>query len=179
MQDPDRSLDERPHSGPELAQLELVRRAQLGSAVAFEQLVRRYGPDLYRYLLVRLRSESDARDALQETMTAAWLGLPGLRDPARFWPWLVAIASRKCATVRRKRMHASELEPPSLGEDDHEALEVWDAVGLLPARYREVLILRYRLELSEQEVADALGIRIGTVKSRCARGRKALQVLLS
>src|ERR671919_1397358 len=82
---------------------ELVRRAQLGSAAAFDQLVLTRGPDVYRYLAVRLRNESDARDALQETMTAAWQGLPALRQPDRFWPWLVAIAARKAAAISRGR----------------------------------------------------------------------------
>jgi RNA polymerase sigma factor (sigma-70 family) len=175
----DRSLDEVvPSERPGLDETELVRKAQLGSSNAFSQLVLRRGPDLYRYLVVRLRNEPDARDALQETMTAAWLGLPGLRDPERFWPWLLAIAARKAGAVRRGRVHASELEAASLG-DDRDALEVWDAVQRLPERYRDVLIMRYRFQLSEHEVAEALGLRVGTVKSRSARGRKALMELLS
>src|SRR5688572_29359497 len=86
-----------------LVEFELVRRAQLGSSAAFDELVARRGPDLYRYLLVRLRNESDARDALQEAMTDAWRGLPGLRRADRFWPWLVAIAARKAGVVVRGR----------------------------------------------------------------------------
>jgi RNA polymerase sigma factor (sigma-70 family) len=157
---------------------DLVRKAQLGSTNAFAQLVVRRGPDLYRYLVIRLRNESDARDALQEAMTAAWLGLPGLRSPDRFWPWLIAIAARKAAAVQRGRVQATgELELESLG-DDHDAFEIWDAVERLPDRYRDVLLLRYRFQLGELEVAEALGLRVGTVKSRCARGRKALLELL-
>lgn len=158
----------------ELDEPELVRRAQLGSSAAFDQLVVRRAPALFRFLLVRLRNESDARDALQDTMTAAWQGLPGLRQPDRFWPWLVAIAARKAAAVKRGRGSTVELELTVSGDDDRVLLEVWDAVGRLPARYRDVLVLRYRLQLSEEEVAVALGIRVGTVKSRCARGRRAL-----
>lgn len=158
----------------QLGEPELVRRAQLGSSTAFAQLVHSRGPDLYRYLLVRLRNEGDARDALQETMTAAWQGLPGLRQHDRFWPWLVTIAARKAAAVMRGRSSATELEFTMSEDDDRGLLEVWDAVGRLPARYRDVLVLRYRLQLSEEEVAQALGIRVGTVKSRCARGRSAL-----
>jgi RNA polymerase sigma-70 factor (ECF subfamily) len=64
-------------------------------------------------------------------------------------------------------------------DDDPGLFEIWDAVGRLPARYRDVLLLRYRLELTEEETAQALRIRVGTVKSRCARGRKALLELLA
>src|SRR5688500_2089266 len=65
-----------------------VRRAQRGSEDAFEQLVRSFGPRLHRSLAVRLGDDRDARDALQETLIAAWQGLPGLRHVDRFWPWL-------------------------------------------------------------------------------------------
>jgi RNA polymerase sigma-70 factor (ECF subfamily) len=166
-------------SRAQLDEFELVRRAQLGSSAAFDELVVRRGPDLYRYLLVRLRNESDARDALQEAMTDAWRGLPGLRRADRFWPWLVAIAARKGASVVRDRGETTELDAALPASDDPGLLEIWDAVGRLPARYRDVLILRYRLELTEEETAEALRIRVGTVKSRCARGRKALMELLS
>lgn len=166
-------------SGNEIAESELVRRAQLGSSAAFEQLVLRRGPDLYRYLIVRLRNESDARDALQETMTAAWQGLATIRQPDRFWPWLITIAARQTATAVRRRIPQDELSPDASMQDDRGELEVWDAVGRLPAGYRDVLILRYRLELSEEEVARALNIRVGTVKSRSARGRRTLMEQLA
>lgn len=165
-------------SRSQLDEFELVRRAQLGSSAAFDELVVRRGPDLYRYLLVRLRNESDARDALQEAVTDAWRGLPGLRRADRFWPWLVAIAARKAAAVVRGRGAAAELELTVAAQDDASVVEIWDVVSRLPARYRDVLILRYRLELTEEETAQALRIRVGTVKSRCARGRNALMELL-
>jgi RNA polymerase sigma-70 factor (ECF subfamily) len=165
-------------SRSQLDEFELVRRAQLGSSAAFDELVVRRGPDLYRFLLVRLRNESDARDALQEAMTDAWRGLPGLRQPDRFWPWLVAIASRKAGTVVRGRRATADLHYSVPADEDPGFFEIWDAVDRLPARYRDVLVLRYRLELTEEETAQALRIRVGTVKSRCARGRKALMELL-
>jgi RNA polymerase sigma-70 factor (ECF subfamily) len=180
MPDLDRSThaDVRSAPSPGLEESEVVRRAQLGSSAAFDQLVLRYGPDIYRFLFVRLRNESDARDALQETMAAVWQALPALRQPDRFWPWLVSIATRKASAASRRRGPAHERILDSPSEDDGDALEVWDAVGRLPARYRDVLVLRYRLELSEDETAHALGVRVGTVKSRSARARKALMELL-
>jgi RNA polymerase sigma-70 factor (ECF subfamily) len=176
--DPSTHEEVRSVPSPGLEESEVVRRAQLGSSAAFDQLVLRYGPDIYRFLLVRLRHESDARDALQETMAAVWQALPTLRQPDRFWPWLVSIAARKASATSRRRGPAHELILDLSSEDDGAALEIWDAVGRLPARYRDVLVLRYRLELSEEETARALGVRVGTVKSRCARARKALMELL-
>jgi RNA polymerase sigma factor (sigma-70 family) len=157
---------------------DLVRRAQLGSASAFDRLVVSRGPDLYRYLLVRLRNESDARDALQETMTAAWQGLRGLRQPDRFWPWLVAIAARKASAIARSRLSAVAYELELLPHEDDDVVELWDAVARLPDHLREVLVLRFRLQLTEKEVAEVLGVRVGTVKSRSARARRALEELL-
>lgn len=155
----------------------LVRRAQMGSASAFEQLVVARGPELYRYLFARLRNESDARDALQDALTAAWQALPSLREPARFWPWLVAIGAHKAADVARARIPATEHVDiaAQAGEDAH---EIREALDRLPPRFREILVLRYGLRLSETEVAGVLGIRVGTVKSRSARARRALEELM-
>jgi RNA polymerase sigma factor (sigma-70 family) len=157
---------------------EIVRRAQLGSSAAFDRLVVTRGPDIYRYLLVRLRNESDARDALQETMTAAWQGLPGLRQPDRFWPWLVAIAARKASAISRSRAREGDYDFDLLAHDDESVLELRDAIARLPDHLRDVLVLRFRLQLTEKEVAEVLGIRVGTVKSRSARARRALEELL-
>jgi RNA polymerase sigma-70 factor (ECF subfamily) len=154
----------------------LVRRAQMGSAAAFEQLVVARGADLYRYLFLRLRDENDARDALQEALTAAWVSLPSLREPARFWPWLVSIARHKAADVARNRIHNANLAEVAVGSDD--GIEIQEALDRLPPRFREILLLRFGLGLSEEESADALGVRVGTVKSRSARARRALEELL-
>jgi RNA polymerase sigma-70 factor, ECF subfamily len=159
---------------PDRGEAELVRRAQLGSAAAFEQLVVARGPALHRLLAVRLRDEAEALDALQETLVAAWQGLPGLRDPTRVWPWLCGIAVRKAADVARIRRQGvgARLASPSTSTEDA-LLELREAVAALSERHREVLLLRYLLGLSEEEVAEALGVRVGTVKSRTARARKA------
>jgi len=159
------------------AEAELVRRAQLGSAAAFERLVLLRGPNLHRYLVTRLGSEADALDALQEALTAAWQGLPGLKKRELFWPWLVGIAANKAVDVARRRGPGGD---PSLdaGREDPSSLELREAVATLPPSFREVILLRYFLELSEEETAHALGVRVGTVKSRTNRARKALQELL-
>jgi len=159
---------------------ELVRRAQLGSAAAFEQLVLTRGPQLYRYLVARLRNDAEALDALQETLTAAWQGLPDLRQTTRFWPWLVGIAAHKAADAARLRARTEVLDVEAAGgAPSQDVLEIREAVAALPDHFRQVLLLRYLLGLSEEEVAEALGIRVGTVKSRSARARRALMEVWS
>ena len=158
---------------------ELIRRAQLGSAAAFEQLVLSYGPSVHRFLVLRLRNDGDARDTLQETFTAAWQGLPGLQSPHRFRSWLLGIAAHKAADVVRARGPVGDHELELHGREDETLFEIREAIAALPPLSRDVLLLRYVLQLSEEEVALALGMRIGTVKSRTARARAALSELLA
>jgi len=168
----------RRHSSPNTAspadEGELVRRAQLGSAAAFEQLVVAHGPPLHRYLAAQLRDEGEALDVLQETLAAAWRGLPGLRRTDRFRPWLAGIAANKVADSIRRRPPVGNADPDAAGREDPGLLEAREALASLEPRFREVLLLRYLLGLTEEEAAAALGVRIGTVKSRAARARRAL-----
>ena len=157
---------------------DLVRQAQGGSSQAFEELVVRHGPAVHRYLAFRLGNDADAKDALQETLAAAWLALSTLRTPERFRAWLVGIATHKATDCARRRLHVVGAELPATA-DDTEAVEIREALHRLPHRFREVLVLRYLLELSEVEAAFVLGVRVGTVKSRSARARRALAELLS
>ena len=151
---------------------ELVRRAQLGSVAAFEALVVRHGARLHRYLRVELRHESDAHDALQESLTAAWRGLPGLRRADRFWPWLVGIASHKAADIHRRRGSRRRAGALAVTHDDDLLLETREALSALPAQQREVLLLRYLLGFTEEEAAARSACAWGR-SSRGARGRGA------
>ena len=157
---------------------ELVRtvaRARLGSTAAFEQLVRAFAPRVYRFLVLRLGDESDAHDTLQETLLAAWQGLPRLRDAAAFWPWLAGIAANKAAdSRRRRRLSAPEHVALAGAAEMTAATELKAAIVELPPTLRDVLLLRYLLQLSEEETATALGVRVGTVKSRAARARRRI-----
>jgi RNA polymerase sigma-70 factor, ECF subfamily len=130
------------------------------------------------YLAVRLHDEGAALDTLQETLTAAWQGLPGLKRPGSFGSWLLGIATHKAADAERKRLHAIEPDLDIAARQDESVLENREALCALPAHFQEVLLLRYLLRLSEEEVAKILGVRVGTVKSRSARARKALMELL-
>lgn len=141
---------------------------------AFDELVEPYVQRLYRFLVVRLGDESDARDALQETLLAAWLGLPQLRDRDRPWAWLVGIAAHKAADSSRRRPAGLPLEAAELGYTESTSSETRSALARLPRKAREVLLLRYLARLSEEETAAVLGVRVGTVKSRAARARRLL-----
>ena len=140
----------------------------------FEAFVLPYVQRLYRFLVLRLGDERDARDALQETLLAAWQGLPRLRARDQPWSWLAGIAAHKAADSARKRFRAVPLPDVEASVEDPESVEVLAALARLPGAAREVLLLRYLLRLSEVEVAEVLGVRLGTVKSRAARARLLL-----
>src|SRR5688572_6183929 len=140
----------------------------------FEAFVRPYVQRLYRFLVLRLGDERDARDSLQETLLAAWQGLPRLREQDRPWSWLAGIAAHKASDSARKRSRAVPLSRVERSYEDDDAADVLGALERLPAAAREVLLLRYLLRLSEVEVAEVLGVRVGTVKSRAARARRRL-----
>ena len=163
----------------ELDLAKVVRRAQLGSHAAFESLVLAFGDRLHRFLVLRLGTDGEARDALQETLVAAWRSLPTLEDPQRFWPWLAGIAANKAADAHRRRRPSAELDPHlAATAAPGETLEVREALTALPAGMREVVLLRFLLRLSEEDTAAALGIRVGTVKSRASRARRTLREAL-
>ena len=140
----------------------------------FEAFVRPYLQRLYRFLVLRLGDERDARDSLQETLLAAWQGLPQLREHDRAWSWLAGIAAHKASDSARKRLGAAPLSGIEQSYEDDSGADVLAALERLPASAREVLLLRYLLRLSEAEVAAVLGVRVGTVKSRAARARQRL-----
>ena len=137
----------------------------------FEAFVSPYVQRLYRFLVLRLGDERDARDALQETLVAAWRGLPELRERERPWAWLVGIAAHKASDSARRRPRTAALTCIEAAYEDEDTGDVLSALQRLPAPAREVLLLRYLLRLSEAEVAAVLGVRLGTVKSRAARAR--------
>jgi RNA polymerase sigma-70 factor, ECF subfamily len=153
----------------------LPRRPDHGEGHAvFESLVAPYVQRLYRFLIVRLGDERDARDALQETLLAAWQGLPQLRERDRPWSWLAGIAAHKAADTGRRRQRSVPLDEAGAAYELSGSSDAWAALAKLPRAAREVLLLRYLLRLTEDETAVALGVRVGTVKSRAARARRLL-----
>lgn len=150
------------------------QRATAPARSPFESLVAPYAQRLYRFLVVRLGDEREARDALQETLLAAWQGLPQLRERERPWGWLAGIAANKAADSARRRVPVVPLTDTEPGYEQGGPSELAAALATLPSAAREVLLLRYLLRLSEDETAAVLGVRVGTVKSRAARARRLL-----
>ena len=168
----------------------LAERAKRGDVRAFEELVRMYQEIAFRTAFVLTRSAVDAEDAAQDGFVKAWGALPRFRSGAPFRPWLLRIVANEARNRRRSAGRRAELalravaaqpsgdaapspEAAALGDEDRRRL--LERVGSLDERDRDVIACRYFLELSEQETAAVLGVRLGTVKSRTARALVRLQ----
>jgi len=168
----------------------LVDLARDGDAAAFESLVRTRMDAMYRLGLAILGDEADAADAAQMTFVAAWRHLPRLRDIDRFDAWLQRVAVNSCRTVLRARgrrrireipMAAMAAEERGLGvaapaRADAELLRA--AIRHLSSGHSAILALHHLDGRPVTEVAEILGIPIGTAKSRLFKARAELEKAL-
>jgi RNA polymerase sigma-70 factor (ECF subfamily) len=128
-----------------------------------------------------VRNEADARDATQDAFVSAWQNLPRLRDERRFNAWLNTILANRCRDLlrRRGRIREIDLEGAALRVADPapHALEraaVLAAFDRLSIADRQILALHHLEERPLDQIARALGIPVGTAKSRLHAARKAL-----
>jgi RNA polymerase sigma-70 factor (ECF subfamily) len=165
----------------------LVVMSRSGSREALAALVRRWSPRLFRYCARVLRSAELAQDVVQETWSSALRGLPRLSDPAAFPGWIYGIATRRCADLVRARVRDRKLEDELSRQADlngqavaapAEALDLAAAIARLPMDQRLTIALHYGEDLGVEDVAAALGIPVGTVKSRLHTARKTLKLML-
>lgn len=145
---------------------------------ALDQLLHRFGDALMRTAWLVLGDGSAADDAVQQTLIAAWEGAHRTRLNTPLRPWLFGILTNICrkwqrSTTRRRRHEQAaaagrvEVDPPEPVTDEALALErMRQALAALSVPLREVVVLRFEQGLSVDETADALGIAVGTVKSR-------------
>ncbi len=170
----------------------LVVRAQRGERAAFGELVTRYMQRAYYVALGLVGNHDDALDLSQEAFARAFRARAGI-DPERpFFPWLYHIVRRLCfnhARDQRSRrltlekaggwltdttMGRCPLSPDRAVERAELREQVGEAIERLAERERETLVLREFEELRYQEIAELLGIPIGTVMSRLYRARRSL-----
>lgn len=157
---------------------------------AFAELVHRYQERIYHLTYRMIGKADDAEDLTQETFVRCYSALGSFRMGARFAPWLYRIAVNLCLNYRQRRRWPLPLpESPEAGpqqpslEDTvlqrEREREVQRALRHLPEVYRAVLILRHYQGLSYEEIAEALGVPLGTVKTRLFRAREMLLARLT
>ncbi len=178
----------------------LIARVLAGDTEAFAPLVEENQTRVYHLALRLLGNEADAADAAQDAMIRAYTSLASFRGESRFSVWLYRLTNNVCLDVLRKRKReaavslltededgeSAELEipdetwsPERLAEKAADAEAVRRAIAALPEELRRILTLREIGGLSYEELADALDLELGTVRSRLNRARKKLFVLLT
>ncbi len=165
----------------------LVDRARQGDEEAFGALARTVGDRCMAIAYRILRDADLAEDAVQTALVSAWKELPTLRDPDRFEPWLHRMLVHACyAEARRSRRWATNVRAlpldGAMAADDVLTVNDRDQLdrGLrrLPVDQRAVLVFHHYLGLTLPEVADRLGIPVGTAKSRLHYASAALRSVL-
>ena len=156
----------------------IVQRARRGDLLAFEELVREFQADAFRFAWHLTRDRQLAEDVTQETFLRVFRFLHGFRGDRRFGSWLFSIV-RNCAIdalrlQRRQPLPLDETMPIRSVTDAAARVELDAALRAVSSDHRETFLLVEVFGLSYQECADVLGVAVGTVKSRMFRARQAL-----
>jgi len=177
----------------------LVALSQGGSEEAYAVLVERYSDYVFTIAARILGDDEDAYDAAQEAFVRAYRAIGRFRGDAKFSSWLYRIATNRALTHlkrRRKRAPAVDIDagphiesaidveptrtrPDQLVVDAEFRDHVRAAVAQLPDQYRTVITLFYLEQRSYREVADVLGLPMGTLKTHLHRGRAMLRKIIS
>jgi RNA polymerase sigma-70 factor (ECF subfamily) len=171
--------------------------AGVGAREAFEEIVRREGDGLFRFLYWFLGDREEALDALQETLLRAFQGFSGLRDPASAKPWFFTIATNVARRLHGKRKRRPRTFGIAPGEDARLALlgageatplanleasetdrRLADALGSIEPELREPLLLFTVSGLKYREIAESLKWPEGTVTTRIHVARERLAKIL-
>ncbi len=173
---------------------QLIRQAQAGDRDAFEALVHLHQRMVYGLALSLTRSHHDAEEIAQTVFLKTWRGLKGFRGEASLSTWLYRLTRNACTDHLRgnqKRSGDRSIEDPDLAcladqaplpqevaEQRERQKALLDAIEGLPEEGRAILLLREVEGLSYQEIAQTLGLPLGTVRSRLSRARRALREAL-
>jgi RNA polymerase sigma-70 factor (ECF subfamily) len=167
--------------------IDLVQAAQRGDQAAFVDLISARGHRLYAIAHRILRDVDRAEDALQDALVIAWRDLRGLRDPDRFDAWLQRVLVRVCieqAQRERRRtvnLRVLPVDGPAAPDDlltlaDRDQLE--RGFRRLEPEQRAILVLHHFVGYAPSEIAETLGIRPGTARSRLHHAHRAMRAAL-
>lgn len=172
----------------DVADNDIVRRAQAGDVAAFESLYRTHSPAIYLLCRRMARDEHEARELLQDAFVRAWERLPSFRGESGVGTWLhrlaVNVVLGRFRTDRRRELvpltddlQAPRIRGAAAGADDRIDLDA--AIARLPNGARTVLVLHDVCGYSHDEIAEMTGIAAGTARAQLWRARRALLSLLS
>lgn len=169
-------------------ELELIRRSLNGEIEAWGEIVCRYKEAVFGVAMGILGNAADAEDASHDAFIRAYENLRRYDLSRRFSTWLFAIAANLCKNkLRRERFftplrHASRLvakaNPAEQVAKDELAMKVRESLDELSFKYRAPLVLRFYADMDYKEIAQALNLPEGTVKTRLHRGKLELKRIL-
>ena len=176
-------------------ELTAMRQCRGGSREAFEVFVNKYMKDAYFIALGLVGNREDALDLSQEAFVRAYRNIKQVKPGRGFFPWFYQILKNLCISHLRRRKHrlagsldvegcpepasTDDFSPDAVVGKDELKKEVWQAIGKLEPKHREVIVLRHFRNMSYEQIAEALFCNKGTVTSRLYYARKRLQELLS
>ncbi len=179
------SLDGVPRpNADEIGETLLVLQAQRGNDHAFEKLMTRYAGRLKYYARRLLNTDHDVDDVLQEAWLAVFRQLPRLRSAVSFSPWLYRIVrnlafrrirdqDRLIYATDEAESAAADLPEPEFGIEDAQLIH--ECLAELAPHHREALTLRYVGEMTYEQIAETIGCKLGTVRSRLFHAKHALR----
>lgn len=161
----------------------LIRQAKNGDEQAWWELIMRYQDNVYSMSYRFLLSYDDALEASQETFVAAFRSIDSFNGKSAFKTWLISIAIRTSIKVSKSKTYFVDIENQAVADlssqtDNPLKEDVANALMRLSDPLRSVIVLREFQGFSYEEIANSLGIAIGTVESRLYRARKKLQKML-
>jgi len=173
---------------------ELIARFQAGDVYAYEQLVRRYKEPLLNFVFRFIGDLVEAEDIVQDTFYRVYKNKHYYKEVAKFSTWIYTIAGNLAKTELRRRrrkrffsinkesINEKEVEIPDLKSDPEVETNtivtekiIQQAIGKLPQKFRQVIVLRDIQGFSYEEISSIIKVPLGTVKSRVNRARLRLQ----
>jgi RNA polymerase sigma-70 factor (ECF subfamily) len=175
---------------------ELIVRARKGDERAFRALLAKYERAVFSICLRMVRNREQAEDLAQESFMKVFSMLERYNPSYAFSSWLFKITSNLCIdSIRKRKLETLPLDQPiqsaagefsrqyESSEDDPEKTmmgrerveRLKEAIESLPPHYRIMILLRHQEDLSYEEIADTLGVPLGTVKARIHRAREMLK----
>lgn len=155
--------------------IHLVKKARAGDKEALLTLIMQQKQDYYRLAYTYMGNDEDAMDAMEDMIVIIFENIDRIRKPDAFYSWSKTILVNCCRKLLRKKKNLLSWE--AAGGESHEVFPELDQqmalerqLSLLNEKHREVLKLRYYLDLDYQQIADTLKIPLGTVKSRISTG---------
>ncbi|MBL1228218.1 sigma-70 family RNA polymerase sigma factor [Enterococcus sp. BWB1-3] len=161
-------------------QVALVKKAKKGDIRAFFQLCEAYQVVLYNSAYKLLQNNEDVADCLQETEIRAWEKIKKLKNDAAFNTWIFKIMINVAKTILKKRVDMIQYDDNdwSVVDKRYVGSDLETVFMYLPEKYKIPIVLHYYAGFDVKEIANQLDMPKNTVKTRLARGREKLKILL-